>query len=186
LPAKLKRGSPLTVRAQGHDPESGIAQAVFFVGQPRDDKIPSNTPTVAGMPLDAGKTTWSANVQLPENRGPTAITVQLTNGVGLVRYHTATIELTDADPAVSEPGSIRGKVVEGPRPQPGIEVLLRDEKGTEKKRTMTQPDGTFLFESLPPGNYVIFCVKPESLRRATVPAVVEPNKTTVRDVELSL
>ena len=65
-------------------------------------------------------------------------------------------------------------------------LILRDVKGREKSRTKTQPDGTFVFDNLTPGNYVLFCIKPDSLRRATVPALVEPNKTTVRNVELSL
>jgi Carboxypeptidase regulatory-like domain len=102
-----------------------------------------------------------------------------------VRYHTAIVELTDADPA-TEPGQIRGKVLEGPRTQPGLEIILRDGKGVELRRTKTKADGSFLFEDVPPGSYVIFCSKPDSRRRATVPAVVQPNRATVRDVELVL
>ncbi len=159
---------------------------VFFVGQPQDDKIPNLLPSVAATPLDPSKTTWSASVPLPEDKkGPTAITAQFTNGAGLVRYHTATVELTDTDPALSA-GQLRGKVLEGPRCQPGLEVSLRDDKNNELKRTTTLPDGTFQFDNLAPGNYVLFCVKPESLRRATSPAVVAPNKTTVRNLLLSL
>jgi hypothetical protein len=185
MPAKIKRGSPIKLHAEGSDPESGIAQVVFFVGQPKDDKIPANLPTIAAAPLDREKTTWTASIQLPEDKkGPTLVSVQFTNGVGLVRYATATVELTDSDPVGL--GSIRGKVFEGPRLQPGLEVILRDNNGKEKTRTRTQANGTFLFEDLAPGSYVIFCVKPDSLRRATVPVLVEPNKTTLGNVELSL
>ncbi len=187
VPAKIKRGSPLQVRAQGQDLESGITRAVFFFGQPSGDMIPPQTPIIIGSPVDASRMNWVANVQFPEDkRGPTPLTVQFTNGVGLVRYHTATVELTDIDPTPPPRGSLRGTIYEGPRTQPGLEVILRDGQGVEKLRTRTQNDGSFLFQDLPPGNYVIFCVKPDSLRRATLPILVEPNKTTVRKVELAL
>ena len=193
VPARIKRGSPLLLRTQGKDPESGIAQVVFFVGNPQEDKIPTNTPTFSAMPIDAGKTTWAANLQLPDDKkGLTAITAQFTNGVGLVSYQTAILELTETDPPVPIPppvpdtGTVRGKVLEGPRIQTGLDVILRDTKGNEVKRVKTRIDGSFVFEDVPPGNYVIFCVKPDSLRHATVPARVEKNKTATFQVELAL
>jgi hypothetical protein len=118
VPAKIKRGSALDIQAQGQDSESGIAQVVFFLGEPQKNQVPPNTPTIAAKPVNDDKTNWSARIHFPEERkGPTPITAQFNNGVGLVRYHTAT---------------------------------------------------------------------PESLRRATVPVVVAPAKTTTQDLLLAL
>ncbi len=186
VPAKLPRGTPLKLQAHALDPESGIAQVVFFVGQPHNERIPANLPTIVATPMDAAKNTWSAEIPLPKDKtGPTAITAQFTNGVGLVTYRTASLELTDKDPAEGL-GHIRGKVLEGSRVQPGLEVILRNERGTEVGRTKTKPDGSFIFEGVEPGAYVIHCVKPDSGRRADVSTTVSPNQTSTHDLALSL
>jgi hypothetical protein len=44
--------------------------------------------------------------------------------------------------SASGKGEIRGKVHEGPRPQPNLLVTLVDERGKEVARTKTQADGT--------------------------------------------
>ena len=190
LPVKAKRGAALKLRAEAGDNESGIAQVVFFVGQPHEGgKIPAATPTVAATPLDGKKTTWSATVPLPDRTGPTAVSIAVTNGIGLTRYGSATLELTETDPMAVDPkgpGKIVGRVLEGTRVQPGLEVILRDAAGKEHARTRTKSDGSYSFENVAPGSYVLHCVKPESLRRATSAVIVEPNGTATRDLTLSL
>jgi hypothetical protein len=97
---------------------------------------------------------------------------------------TATIEVVDQDPEAMKAGQIQGRVLEGPRPQPNLTVILSDEQGKEIARTRTQPDGTFSFAGVAPGRYRLSCVKPESQRRATLGIIVEPQRTS--KVELSL
>lgn len=185
-PAKHQRGTPLQLAAQGNDPESGIASVTFFPGEPDDNKIPKGAATFPASALDSGKTSWATTITLPEDKkGKVVISAQFTNGIGLSKFDTVRIELVEKEDAKG-PGKIRGTVTEGPRPQPGLEVILRDAKGKEKAKTRTQKDGSFLFENVPPGSYFLYCIKPESMRHASVPVTVEPNKTSTKNLELSL
>lgn len=186
-PPKARPGAALKLLAEAVDPESGIAKVVFFVGRPHDDAIPAQAAVVPASPVSGDRSAWTATVPLPEGKkGQVAVSAQFTNGVGLTRFETVMVELTDAEVAEKKHGQIRGRVLEGPRPQPNQEVILRDARGQERARTRTLADGTFRFDNLEAGNYSIFCVKPESLRRATVPATVERGKTTFKLIELSL
>ncbi len=49
-PAQVKRGSVLQVQAEGADPESGIAQVVFFFGRPDKGEVPPGAPRLQGDP----------------------------------------------------------------------------------------------------------------------------------------
>ena len=51
----------------------------------------------------------------------------------------------------TQPGDIRGKIVEGPRSN--VLVKLLDENGKEIARTTTQVDGSYVFELISPGSY---------------------------------
>jgi hypothetical protein len=186
-PVKVKRGTTLALQAQGQDNESGVAQVVFFLGKPVEGKIPTNAPTFPGTPVDPQRSTWTAKVPLPpDGKGPTPVSVQFVNRVGLGTFDTTIIELMETDPDSTGPSRIKGKVVEGPRGQPGLEVILRDEKGMEKGRAKTQSDGSFLFDNLKPGRYSLFCRKPDTQRRASAMVTVSPNKTSSVTLNLSL
>jgi hypothetical protein len=187
VPRKAQRGTELTLKAVGRDEQAGIKEVLFFVGRPMDKKLPPGTTPVPGQPLDAGRTTWSAKLPLPgERKGPTEVSVQFINRAGLSTFDTATLELTETDPAKTGPGKIRGRVLEGPRPQGGLHVVLTDEKNKEKARTKTAADGTFEFPAVEPGRYRVWAFKPESQRRGMEPATVEANKTTNVQIALSI
>lgn len=185
-PRKAERGAAIYVKAEGRDEESGIAEVFFFVGRSQGEQIPEGVTTVPGTPLCVDNTIWSAKVTLPmDAKGPTPITVRFVNGVGLARCVTQLVEATEIDPALLEPGRIEGKVLEGDRPQPGLTVFLRDEQGREKARMQTTADGSFVFSALPAGPYQIFCVKPETGRRALVPVRVAPSRAVPATLRLS-
>lgn len=188
LPAKAKKGSTITVRAIGRDPESGITHVHFFVGRLQPDgKPPTGVTLVRGAAADKARTLWTAQVPLPEDRkGPTPITVQMSNRAGVTTSAVAELELTDEDPALTAPGTITGKVVLGSRGQPNLEVILKDAKGTEKARVKTRQDGSFVFEAVPPGQYTVHATKREVQRRGQAKAAVEPGKTVTVTVELTL
>jgi hypothetical protein len=187
-PSRVKYGSTVFLKAKAEDRESGIAAVHFFLGRPSD----GNSPQPARIPARKGAAdanTWTAPFVLPERKGPVEITVQATNGVGLSSFASIVVNLTDTDtvPVLAGTGQIRGKVLEGPRPQPGLEVILNDESGVEKARTTTRKDGTFLFDKVPAGRYVISCFKPITGRRATSATIrVEPDRTETVTLSLSL
>jgi hypothetical protein len=186
-PRLAKFGSKVVLRAVASHEEGGIKEALFFVGRPVEDKLPKDIATFKAVPTDKSKTTWQAEIALPESRkGPTDVTVQVTNQVGFSAYATATIELVDYDPATQGPGKIKGKVMQGTLEQPGLEVSLRDLKGAELAKAKTKADGTFIFEEVAPGRYTVYCRKQEAQRHGTSTVVVRPNETSEVTVSMVL
>jgi hypothetical protein len=58
-------------------------------------------------------------------------------------------------PVAVAAGQIRGRIMEADRPQPDLEVVLRTNTGTAVANTKTAKDGTFMFEKVAPGLYVV-------------------------------
>jgi Carboxypeptidase regulatory-like domain len=186
-PAQVKKGTVLQVQAQGADPESGVAQVVFFYGKPDKGEIPTTAPRFKAVPANRELTQWSAALQVPaDHKGPLAVSVQVVNHAGMASIDTVMLEVTDREPGKTGLGEIRGKVIEGPRPQPNLTVILTDERGKEIARTRTQADGSYVFQQLAPGRYRVVCVKPESQRRAIMGVIVEPDRGARADLALSL
>ena len=186
-PAQVQKGTVLQVKAEGVDPETGVAQVVFFYGKPDKGEIPPTALRVKAVPANLEGTQWSAALQIPvDHKGPLAISVQVVNHAGMASIDTVTLEVTDREPGKTGLGEIRGKVVEGPRPQPNLIVILTDERGKEIARTRTLADGSYVFEQVTPGRYRLVCVKPESQRRAIMGVIVEPDCMARVDLALAL
>jgi hypothetical protein len=186
-PVQVKKGSVLQLQAEGTDPESGVAQVVFFFGKPDKTEVPAEAIRFKAIPATRDRSFWLAPVLIPpDHKGPLAISVQVINHAGMASTDTITVELTDRDPGKTGLGEIHGVVREGPRPQANLVVTLLDERGKEVARTRTQADGSYSFGQLPPGRYRILTVKPESQRRATVEITVEPDRPTRVDLSLTL
>src|SRR5207253_1544892 len=84
VPVRAARGQPLTVTATGQDLDSGIQQVLFFVGKPVAGKPPPTATTVPGQVVPGTTSLWTASLPLPPGaQGPTDVTVQFVNGVGL-------------------------------------------------------------------------------------------------------
>lgn len=160
LPAEAKkfpvRGRPFNVRAVGADNESEIARVDFFLGaEPPapgpDGKLPAEPKPVPGK-FDAKARHWAAELSLPEKKGTVPIFVRFTNGVGLTT--TERLDLNVIDPL---PGSIKGQVTYGDRPQKvdvAVWLLSKDGK-TIVKDGKVDAEGYFKFTDIPPGDYVL-------------------------------
>ena len=147
-------------------------------------------PQVEGQP-NADKSAWTAQLPLtPDRRGPTEISVQFTNGVGLSSYATTTVNLLDGDKKPG-PGRIVGVVQEGTNPQADMEVILSptdaktpQEKDKATKTTKTKPDGSYVFEDVAPGKYTVSCTKLISGRAATQTVDVAADQTVTLPLSL--
>jgi hypothetical protein len=192
LPKKAWQKQPLTVQAVGGDPESGIQQVQFFLGRPVQDKPPPGAQTFAGQPQPGYPPTWTAQIPpQPGRTGPTDVTVQFVNGVGLSAFATASVDLTETDPraaaaAPTGPTGIRGTVLEGPLLQPGLEVTLDSGQGKAQQVATTAADGSFVFKDLAPGLYKVLVAKPGSGRKAEASVSVEAHKMAEVQLELSV
>jgi hypothetical protein len=183
-PAKVAADKPLSVKAACELPVSGIKEVHFFTGKPANDAPPPNAVLVAAKPVD-GRNEWAAAVQLDGAKGPLDVSVRFTSKAGLVGFATITVERADAaDINKPEPASVKGKVVEGTLPQPGLTVVLFDDKGKEKATAKTKDDGAFAFADLAPGKYTLVAEKATTGRVKRLP--VELKAGEVKAVELGL
>ena len=183
----VKKGSVLQVQAQGADPESGVAQVVFFTGRPDKGEIPPAAMRFKAIPASRDRTMWTAALLVPaDQQSPLAVSVYVVNHAGLATIDTITLDVTEREPGKTGLGKVQGKVLEGPRLQPNLTVVLTDDRGVELARTRTNGEGIYTFEGLAAGRYRITCVKPESQRRADQGVIVEPDRTARGDLSLVL
>jgi hypothetical protein len=195
LPPRAAPGSSLPVTATAIPTRDGIESVTVFVGKPVAGKVPQGAvPIDADLePKDLAGSTWVAKLLLPKDKlGPIDISALFVNRVGLSSTITQRLELYD--PAQSKRGKdaaakgrLTGTVLEGTRPQANLDVMLRDARGALKDRVAkTGADGTYAFEGVDPGTYVVSARKltssSPSYREATV--VVTPGLTTEVPLEL--
>ncbi len=168
-PAKVAADKPLSVKATCDLPVSGVKEVHFFVGKPANDAPPQAAMLIAAKPAD-GRNEWAATLQLDGAKGPLDVSVRFTSKSGLVGFATITVERVDAaDVNKPEPAGVKGKVVEGTLPQPGLTVVLFDDKGKEKATAKTKDDGAFAFIDLPPGKYTLVAEKASTGRVKRLP-----------------
>ncbi len=183
-PAKAAADKPLSVRATCDLPVSGVKEVHFFVGKPANDAPPPNAMLIAAKPAD-GRNEWAATIPLDGAKGPLDVSVRFTSKSGLVGFATITVERADAaDINKPEPASVTGKVVEGTLAQPGLTVVLFDDKGKEKATAKTKDDGSFAFADLPPGKYTLVVEKTSTGRVKRLP--IELKAGEEKAVELGL
>jgi hypothetical protein len=192
-PKKAWRQAPLPLQARGSDALVGVKEVNFFVGKEAAGKLPAGATPVPGTPMNEARTLWSVKLPLPADRkGPTDISVQFVNAVGLSTFRSISVELEENDPAKTALGTIKGRVIESDRPQSGLEVILTDDKRAEKGRTKTKDDGTFELSDLPAGKYRLSVSKSSNGRVGTYPRTATefidlmPGGTVTAEVPLLL
>ena len=197
LPATALRGKALALTAEGVDEESGVTKVVFYAGEPPPDGKPlppgkaalgkrGSLPGAGPPAADTSLAAYSASLLMPDTKGPIVVGARFTNRVGITEEVVG--EVTLVDPPST--GSIKGRVVQGERGQPGLEVVLReaDAKPDAKPAgtATTNDKGEFTFADLKPGQYVLDTAKPADYgaKASQKVAVVAGDKPT--PVTLSL
>jgi hypothetical protein len=108
-PAQAKKGSILQVRAEGADPESGVAKVTFFYGRPEKGEVPPGVPSFKAVPATRDQSHWMAALLVPsDHKGPLPISVQVVNHAGLASIDTVMVDITDREPGKNGTGEIRG------------------------------------------------------------------------------
>lgn len=184
-PAKVPADKPLSVAATSDLPVSGVKEVHFFIGKPANDAPPPNAVFIPAKLTD-GRNEWAASIPLDGAKGPLDVSVRFTSNAGLVGFTTVTVER--ADPAdLNKPAlaTISGRVVVGELPQPGLVVVLFDDKNKEKAKATTKSDGTFAFPDLPAGKYSLFAQKTGGVIREKV-LPVEVKAGEAKKVEVGL
>jgi hypothetical protein len=99
LPRAVKAGEELTLEASGEDPESGVADVLFFLGKPgADGQPPDGAPRAAGAPKAGAPGRWTARLPAPLSpSGPLFVSVRVINGAGLPTVKTVALEVLPAD-----------------------------------------------------------------------------------------
>ncbi len=194
FPRELERGQKLRVEATGSDPESAVDRVAFFVGKPVANKegkleAPPGTEPVKGE--RAKGDWWAANLPVPDRAGVFLLTTQFVNGAGQSTFETIEIRLVEpgaGGAAAAKKFKVSGTVVEGSAPQPGLEVLLKDEKGAVKGVAKTSKDpktvGAFTFENVAPGAYTVSSAKVGSNTKGEANVAVEASDVTGVEVKL--
>ena len=168
IPSTAWNGKPLGLTVYIGQSVPEVSKVTFFLGKPADNNIPKGAVTAAGAAIDTAKTTWSCQLPLKTtDEGVTPVSALCTNAAGLSTIVTTSVTLTADD---IHAAAIHGHVVEGTIPQSGIEVVLTDEKGSEKGKVTTAADGSFTFHQLKPGSYRMSASKATSGRRGTASA----------------
>jgi hypothetical protein len=159
-----ERGGTLKLKATGRDPKTDIAKVVFFLGKPKEGKLPPDT--VAGV-RTKDKDIWTADVEIPPDKtGVLDLGVQFTNTAGLDAIALDKVTVVEPKPRGA---SIKGEVMENGRPQREQLVVLFDLKGMKVKEVKTDKDAKFEFKDVAPGEYLIKVEKTGAMTKAEKP-----------------
>ena len=178
LPEQIFVGRPLpvTVKIRKRDAQQApVAKVLFFRGkQPAKGDFDPELLLGVGK-LDPKTGEWSFQLPAQEKAEPLVLSVQATTQTGVLAVKTATIAIK----ATSGKGiaKIKGTVARGELPQLKLTVTLSDAKGNLIGTEKTNDKGEFVFENVPPGNYVV---------RSTMssPALIGQTKVVVPEGEI--
>lgn len=199
MPVSKVRGTELEVTAEGLDPESGVKEVLFYIGEPPSaDGKPAPNGAVApgvryaltdkdGKPLPNARPVYFARFDLPDVKGKVKVGVRFVNNVGLVT-DSRPFDLRLVDPKLPRTvGDIKVKVTQGSdeRPQPRLTVTLRDQTGTPLDTRETSDKGEATFKDLKPGSYYVTTVKPADQNASAFKLVtVVADKETATQLEV--
>jgi hypothetical protein len=182
-PTSAAKGSEIQLVLSGWDALSGVVDVSLFVGRPVNGQLPAAARLFPAAPREGEANVWSGPLNLPADLGPCEVTARFTNGAGLTTFITTSFNIVAAIP--SSTGTVKGVVLEGGRPQSGLEVSL--EKGTASlAKAKTDAAGAFAFNGVAPGDYVVKAVKPVAGRIGQASAKVTATATVSVRVNLAL
>ncbi len=167
LAPKARKDQPLAVRATCDPTISGLKSVRFFLGRPVKNAPPSGATPVPGQLADERANVWAGAIPVPPAAGPVTVTAEFTTKAGNKGFESQDVELVDpADFNKPEPGSIAGKATDNSLAVGGLTVILLDDKGAEKARALTKPDGSYSFPDLVPGKYRLYAERETTNRKA--------------------
>jgi hypothetical protein len=123
-------------------------------------------------------------VNLPQELGACEVTAMFTNGAGLISFVTTTIHVISTLPTAS--GEVKGVVLEGSRPQAGLEVTLEKAPNAIVAKTRTNEQGVFVFAGVAPGDYVVKSLKRDAERKGQAAAKVPAGGVAEVTIKLAL
>lgn len=178
-------GKPLALRIDARDPLTGVQQVRAYAGAPDASLAPpKGAPLVTAAQAPDSPGQWIAALPTAAGAPAVLVTVEATNGVGLVRRITKRIDLTSPEQAAL--GGVAGAVSEGPRPQPGVEVELLSEAREPVATATTDARGAFRFDAVKPGKYYVTAVKAATQRVGVQAVEVQAGAQATAELKLSL
>lgn len=198
---KVIRGKPLTIKARGNEGLTDFAEVLFFLGKPTaDHKPPPNAVPVKGVRKNPRERIWEPEEPLlpADAKGRVDLGVVFVSKAGLSSSATQLVEVVEPDPPgkkaeKSKLATIIVSVREGDRPQNGMPVELRDDKGILKLKGTSAPvknkegveePGKIVFKDLPPGAYRVSAAKSASQTKGSKDVVVTEGEEKPVDIPL--
>lgn len=189
FPEKLAPGTTSRFSFMVSDEESGISSVQAYLGPPKPLAPPAGSPPAAPVvPPPVVEVIPSGNARevrldVPvDAKGSVTLTIQALNGSGLETIWSQAIAVADVPPPTV--GGLRGGVTEAGRAQGGLPVVLKDDKGKEAQKTVTDQSGAYLFEGLKPGKYTVEVKKSSSRRSASAKVEIKAGPPAVANLNL--
>jgi hypothetical protein len=189
FPEKLAPGTTSRFSFMVSDEESGINSVQAYLGPPKPLAPPAGSPPAAPVvPPPVVEVIPSGNARevrldVPvDAKGSVTLTIQALNGSGLETIWSQAIPVADVPPPTV--GGLRGGVTEAGRAQGGLPVVLKDDKGKEAQKTVTDQSGAYLFEGLKPGKYTVEVKKSSSRRSASAKVEIKAGPPAVANLNL--
>jgi len=173
---------PIKLQIVAGDGLSGVDKVMVFPGRPVDGKPPQGVKPVPAE-FHENSQRWQATLPPQKVPGPLEVTAQVVNGVNLSTFAATRIRVVEK---LDDGGAVQGVVLEGPRPQPQLEVQLLRGNATVVDKTSTDPQGNFMFNNVKPGKYRVHAVKKSSGRKASKQLTVQTGKAAQVTLELTL
>jgi hypothetical protein len=194
-PKKTDKGSSgkaLEIKATAGEGLSGIKEVFFFVGKPTTDhKPPPTASPVKGSLKDAKEGVWAPvePVIPPDARGKIDLGVVFVSKAGVSSSAKTVVEVIDT---LKGKATLTVTVKADGRPQNGLKVELRDDKGVVKlvgktaavrNKDGVEESGKILFKDLAPGAYKVSAVQPADQTKGETLVTMAGED---RDVDISL
>ena len=168
------------------DPESGITSVSGYIGSPTPPAPSGTMPPSLAPPavqvIPSGNTSEAVVIIPVDAKGSVTINLKAVNGAGLETAWVKTIAVNEklAPPAPA----VQGTVTEAGRPQKGLTVILKDDKGKELEKAVTDENGTYLLANLKPGKGTVEVTKRSSGRSAKKPVILQPGPPIQVDLSM--